>query len=111
MSQHNQHQKHQDREEDPHRLEAGTKWRRLSEHLAERVQQVGRSLRQVDPHLGYQEAQAKLLRTLEELKTLEHVIHVYNLIDHGKDLPSSSAGDFMQADGVGVTDEDLYEDV
>ena len=78
MSQHNQHQSSQ--EADPNRLEAGTKWLRLSEHLVERIQQVGRSLRQVDPHLGYQEAQAKLLRTLEELKTLEHVQQVYKLI-------------------------------
>jgi hypothetical protein len=48
---------------------------------------------------------------LEELKTIEKIRAAFDLIDHGKDLPSSDAGDFLKADGVEVTDEDLYEDV
>jgi hypothetical protein len=48
---------------------------------------------------------------LEELKTLEHIQEITILIDRGKDLPSSDAGDFLQADGEEVTDDDLFEDV
>ena len=111
MYQHNQHPNPQAGEADPNRLDPGTKWQRLSDYLEARVLRAGQSLRQVDPHQGYQEAQARLLRTLEELKALEEVLHTFKLIDIGKELPSSRAGDFMQADGVEVTDDDLYEDV
>jgi len=48
---------------------------------------------------------------LEELKTIERIREIVRLIDFGKDLPSSDAGDFLKADGVEVTDGDLYEDV
>jgi hypothetical protein len=111
MYQHSQHQKHQEGEADPSRLDPGTKWQRLLDYLEARARRVGRLLRQEDPHLGYQEAQARLLRTLEELKTIERIREIVRLIDFGKDLPSSDAGDFLKADGVEVTDDDLYEDV
>jgi hypothetical protein len=48
---------------------------------------------------------------LEELRTIERIREVAHKIDKGEDLPSSDTGDFLQADGVEVTDDDLYEDV
>ena len=109
MYQHNQHQKHQ--EPGANSLDPGTKWQKLLDYLAERVRRADQSIRSVDPHLGFQETQAKLLRNLEELKTLESIQKAAILLNLGKNLPSSRAGDFLQADGIEVTDDDLYEDV
>jgi hypothetical protein len=53
----------------------------------------------------------RLSLVLSKIKLLREIQNAVDTIDKGKPLPSSAAGDFLQADGVEVTDEDLYEDV
>jgi len=110
MSHHNQHPKYQG-EADPEAAHPATKWERLLDYLVEITRQADLSLLSDDPHLGVQETQQKQTRALNEIRLLRRIQHAVDLIEVGKPLPSSAAGDFLQADGVEVTDDDLYEDV